>query len=339
MTAQTASPRPSTVSLLPNRTATSRHAVLGLDLTALGVATDLARYSDDLPVEKADLARIASYTRAAHGNGVSFVTLGETFRLRSDRAVRRDDWLDPVTAARRIAPHGTAGIIPGVRAGADLDLVDSELAQASRAQGAWAGLHLSADDAAALTAARRPARRGPRPSVVVTVAGEDDVEIAGRCADLVRIRERDPEWARELRYAVRAAARAAGREGAVQVLADVHTVVSTDRQTAAERAALVADIAGDEVIWDGALTAYGTVEDVADVIEGWLGAGAADGFVVLPGSLPADLAALVRGVVPELRARGVLPELPAAPQPVPGRRTVDPATAPAAARRRAVAVA
>lgn len=315
-----------TVSLLPSRTSDSARATIGLDLTGLGVSTSATGLSADLPVEKCDLARLASYTRAAHHSGVAFVALGEDFRLRSDRAVRRDDWLDPVVAARRISPHaGAAGLVPAVPVGrADLGVVAGELAQVSRENGTWTGLQIggaSGDSLArslsgvtrSLTSAR--AQRSPRPRVVVSVSAEQDVVLAGEHADVVRIREQDLGWARELRYAVRAAARAAGREDDVRVLVDLHTVVSNDRASATARAGLIADIDGESAPWAGALQAYGTVGDVVEVVETWLRAGAADGFVVLPGSLPADVAALLKGVVPELQSRGLVEERSVASRP------------------------
>ena len=176
--------------------------------------------------------------------------------------------------------------------------------------------------------------------MVVPVDAESEIEVAAGYADVVRIREQDLEWARELRYAVRGAARAAGRPD-VRVLVDLHTVISADRAAAEERAGLVADIAGPDASWAGALEAVGTVDDVVATIERWLSAGAADGFVILPGSVPADVAALLRGVVPELRARGLIGEADVAARPT-VRRTATRPTA-AGARRvhtpRAVATA
>ncbi|WP_127131451.1 hypothetical protein [Georgenia sp. SYP-B2076] len=333
------------VSRLPSRSSgpSSAQATLGLDLTGLGVNPSSDGFSADLPVEKANLAKLASYTRAAHDGGLSFVSIGEQFRLRSDRALRTDAWLDPVVAARRISPHaGAAGLVATVPIqGADLGLVAGELAQVTRAGGTWAGLelagHAGSADALANTlagvsrsfpSARAGSQRAPRPQVVVPVGTESEIELAGEFADVVRIREHDLEWARELRYAVRASARAAGRQD-VRVLVDLHTVVSADRQAAEERAALVADIAGENAPWTGALSAVGTACDVADVIQTWVRAGAADGFVVLPGSLPADVVALLRGVVPELRARGLVSEQ-AVGNRAPVRRPQDPGQARAA---------
>ena len=327
------------ISRLPSRStgSSSAQATLGLELTGLGVGPSCDGLTADLPVEKANLARLASYTRAAHDAGVSFVSIGEQFRLRSDRAVRRDAWLDPVVAARRISPHaGAAGLVASVPAdGTDFTLVAGELAQVTRTGGTWTGLELTggpdSTDALADTLAgvsrsfsssRAGAQRAPRPRVVVPVSGEADVELAGSFADVVRIREHDLEWARELRYAVRAAARSAGRQD-VRVLVDLHTVISADREAAEERAALVADIAGEHAPWAGALSAVGTVGDVADLIQSWQQAGAADGFVVLPGSLPADVVALLRGLLPELRSRGLVSEQAVANRPT-ARRPQDP---------------
>lgn len=282
----------------------SRHAWLGLDLSGLGVAEDLLGVSEDLPVEKADLARLASYTRAAHGAGVDLVTLGSDFRLRSDRAVR-DGRLDSVTAARRIAPHASAGLVAEVTGTGAVATAEAELAQAHPSSGTWHALHLNLTEAARLASSGRPDRRRPR--IVVSVSAPSEAAGAGAFADIVRIRHSDLEQARELRLAIRAAARAAGREGAVTVLADLHLVVASERGAAIERAGLVAEIAGGAVTpWDGALSAHGTPDDVADLIEHWLDEGAADGFVVIPGSVPADVAGLIRAVVPELQVRGVV---------------------------------
>ncbi|WP_193312952.1 hypothetical protein [Georgenia subflava] len=328
-------------------------ATLGLDLTGLGVCPDATGLSTDLPVEKANLAKLASYTRAAHDGGVSFVSLGEGFRLRSDRAVRRDDWLDPVVAARRISPHaGAAGLVPTVPAEcADISLVAGELAQIPRTGGTWTGLQLAASDSAGADAvarsldgisrsfgrARAATGRASAPRVVLPVGSERDIELAGSYADVVRVREDDLGWARELRFAVRAAARAAGRD--VRVLVDLHTVVSADRASAEERAGLVADIAGPTAPWAGALRAVGTTTDVADLIQSWLTAGAADGFVIVPGSVPADIAALLRGIVPELRARGLVEEKAVASRPTAVRPEVETASASSARRLAAVPVA
>ena len=53
-------------------------------------------------------------------------------------------------------------------------------------------------------------------------------------------------------------------------------------------------------------TLVGTARDVADALEAWHAAGAADGFALMFPILPGDLARFVDGVVPELRRRGLV---------------------------------
>ena len=55
----------------------------------------------------------------------------------------------------------------------------------------------------------------------------------------------------------------------------------------------------------GHRTFAGTPEQVADTIEEWSGAGAADGFNVMPAALPAGLETFVDHVIPILRQRGL----------------------------------
>jgi hypothetical protein len=49
----------------------------------------------------------------------------------------------------------------------------------------------------------------------------------------------------------------------------------------------------------------GTPEQIADDIERWFNAGAADGFNLMPDTLPGGLQDFVDGVVPILRRRGI----------------------------------
>lgn len=55
----------------------------------------------------------------------------------------------------------------------------------------------------------------------------------------------------------------------------------------------------------GHKTVIGTGRDVADLMEEWFEAGAADGFNIMPPILPHGLEAFVRHVLPELRRRGL----------------------------------
>lgn len=116
---------------------------------------------------------------------------------------------------------------------------------------------------------------------------------------MVRMRVQDPHVARGLRYGIRAAAHEAGRD--LPVVADLG-LLSQRIHKYHERALLVEAIYGTE-LFAGIPKVVGTVYDVADAIERWVGLGAADGVVVLPASLPTDLGSLIRGVLPLLSGR------------------------------------
>ncbi len=306
---------------LPTRTTetVSTSATVALDLSGLGAPAHDRDFAAGLPAEQANLVRLAAYARAAHKGGVSFVTLSEEFRLRADATPRANAWLDPVVAARRISPSaGGTGLVPSVQLGRADAAVAAELAQFNRKSGSWAGLQVArgAGDTGVTPLPQlgdlleelvrtAEARSSQRPAVVLPLAEEAELPAAAELADVVRLREGDLAWARELRYAVRSAARAAGR-GPVRVLVDLRTVIAADYESARARADLLTDLAGGEVGWAGALEAVGTVGDVVATIEKWLEAGAADGFVVLPGSIPADVTRLLRGVIPALQSRGLV---------------------------------
>ncbi|QDB78881.1 hypothetical protein FE251_05465 [Georgenia wutianyii] len=305
---------------LPTRTTetTSTTATIALDLSGLGAPAHDRGAAAGLPAEQANLVRLASYARAAHKGGVSFVTLGEDFRLRADASPRANAWLDPVIAARRISPSaGGTGLVPSVQLGRADAAVAAELAQFNRKSGSWAGLQVSRGRDERVSALPQlgdlledlirtaEARSSQRPTVVLPLEQEAELPAVAELADVVRLREADLGWARELRFAVRSAARAAGRPP-VRVLVDLRTVIAADYESARARADLLSDIAGGTGSWEGALEAVGTVGDVVTTIEKWLEAGAADGFVVLPGSIPADVTRLIRGIIPALQARGLV---------------------------------
>jgi len=56
---------------------------------------------------------------------------------------------------------------------------------------------------------------------------------------------------------------------------------------------------------DAGVVLIGTAAMIADMMEAWFEAGAADGFIVHPQRLPDDAEAFVAGVVPELQRRGL----------------------------------
>ncbi len=55
----------------------------------------------------------------------------------------------------------------------------------------------------------------------------------------------------------------------------------------------------------GKITVLGGPSDIADIVQEWMEAGAADGSMVTFNQLPGDMAAFVELVVPELQRRGL----------------------------------
>jgi alkanesulfonate monooxygenase SsuD/methylene tetrahydromethanopterin reductase-like flavin-dependent oxidoreductase (luciferase family) len=126
--------------------------------------------------------------------------------------------------------------------------------------------------------------RPPQGHVVVAVDATSPaaLEVAGRWADVAFVTATSADGAASHAATVRDAATRAGRAPAdVIVLSVIDATLGQDA---------------------------GAVADLAAVMEEWFRAGAVDGFLVRPAVLPVDLAALVDGVVPRLRAAGVFRE-------------------------------
>lgn len=144
-----------------------------------------------------------------------------------------------------------------------------------------------------------------RPPVVVRVDSPESLALAGRHADVVRLRATDRDEAVARRTEVLDAVVAAGRDATqVRVLVDVAVILGPDAASAEARLDLLRGL--DGTAWDeGSLTHVGTAQAFATLVGDWLRAGAADGFTVRPAAVHTDLVGLVDGVVPLLRQSGV----------------------------------
>ncbi|WP_456825114.1 LLM class flavin-dependent oxidoreductase [Cellulomonas sp. P5_E12] len=148
------------------------------------------------------------------------------------------------------------------------------------------------------TAAGRPPQG--RPPVVVRADSAAALDLAGRHADVVRVRATGPDDAARARLRVLAAVAAAGRDPRdVRVLVDVHLVAGPDRASAVARHEMLAELEGVDT---GTLSFVGTTAGFAELVSTWVDDEIADGFVVRPASVHTDLPALVDGIVPLLRA-------------------------------------
>ena len=152
--------------------------------------------------------------------------------------------------------------------------------------------------------------RPPQGQPVVAALAHRDVafRLVGRSADLGFVTPRDAADAADILATVRAEQDAAGRGGeTVHVLGDVVVFLDESAAAAADRkerldGMLSRHRSGSEYVSD-ARVFVGTPAQLADLALEWRAAGLS-GLRLRPGSLPVDLDAITRGLVPELQRRG-----------------------------------
>ena len=144
-----------------------------------------------------------------------------------------------------------------------------------------------------------------RPPLVVRVRSEASAAVAGRTADVARVVARDTAHAVRLRRLVRDAALSAGRDPeSVRVLVEVYVVLAAERDGARARLELVEALEGATPS-GGALVVADTPGELATLLADWAAVGAADGFLLRPSSLNADLDAIAGQLVPALQSAGL----------------------------------
>jgi len=318
---------------------------LGVDLSATTARPAVWRTYDSRPAREFDREAASRLARVAAHGALDLVLLGPEFRLGTSRDTTLGGVLDPAVGACRIAREvpgigAVAHLDPGriepehvAQALAAVDehtggragwqVTDAPLAEVRAVLRAWDAISSAPEPAEGeqyvtrdgVRFAVRAARPGARPvqsrlPVVVALpgAGGDDgaLELAGHVADVVRVRARTLEEAAVARERVRLAVAEAGREpDAVRVLVDLFAVVGPDQASAQARLDLLRRLE-DEEVDEGSLVVAGSPVALAVTIQDWVDAGAADGFVVRPASLPSDLEAFVAAVVPVLQGSGYL---------------------------------
>jgi alkanesulfonate monooxygenase SsuD/methylene tetrahydromethanopterin reductase-like flavin-dependent oxidoreductase (luciferase family) len=146
--------------------------------------------------------------------------------------------------------------------------------------------------------------RPPQGQLLVTALAHAALpyRFAAGGADLVYVTPRDEEQARSIVAEVREAEAVAARTDPLRIFADLLVFLDTSAEAAAERKARLDDLDGAELSSDAAVFT-GTPEDLADLLLSWQRAGL-DGYRLRPGTLPHDLEAISRGVVPVLQERG-----------------------------------
>jgi alkanesulfonate monooxygenase SsuD/methylene tetrahydromethanopterin reductase-like flavin-dependent oxidoreductase (luciferase family) len=148
--------------------------------------------------------------------------------------------------------------------------------------------------------------RPPQGQPVVAALAHRDVafRLVGRSADLGFVTPRDAADAADILATVRAEQDAAGRGGeTVHVLGDVVVFLDESAAAAADRKERLDGLLGREYVSD-ARVFVGTPAQLADLALEWRAA-SLSGLRLRPGTLPVDLNAITRGLVPELQRRGV----------------------------------
>ncbi|PWF27715.1 hypothetical protein [Ancrocorticia populi] len=294
-----------TVQLPTNETYSTERAtdaVIGVDLTLLGAVCSEAFTSlgIDLPVERASLPKLASCIGAACTGGLDFVSLSKDFQARSDRTT----CMDAVRTVSRIMDVGAVGFSAEIPP--EAEHVDEAVSLLAEQKDGWGCVEIDIASSSDLEQIAKYAKSAHDAGVQVTarvacdLLSELDIDLLASWADMVRLLTDDPHEARGARFALRSAAHQQGRE--LRVLVEVGIVISGNQQAANERAILIEAMNGSPA-FAGKASVVGTVYDVADLVESWIGLGAADGVVFLPASVPTDLASVIRGVLPLLRAR------------------------------------
>ncbi|GAA4253658.1 LLM class flavin-dependent oxidoreductase [Dactylosporangium darangshiense] len=147
--------------------------------------------------------------------------------------------------------------------------------------------------------------RPPQGQPVVSVLAHATVpyRLAARQADVVFVTPHDEAGARQILDEVRAEVAAAGRDGELQVFADLVVFLDPGAGEAAARKERLDALDGAPLFSDARILA-GTAETLADQIEQLHRLGY-DGVRLRPGALPHDLTAIADLLVPQLQRRGL----------------------------------
>jgi alkanesulfonate monooxygenase SsuD/methylene tetrahydromethanopterin reductase-like flavin-dependent oxidoreductase (luciferase family) len=147
--------------------------------------------------------------------------------------------------------------------------------------------------------------RPPQGQPLVTALAHAPVvyRFGARSADVVYVTPRHVSDIRAVTEEILAEKDAAGRAGeTVHVFGDLVVFLDQTSAGARERRSRLDEVAGEEYTSD-ALIFEGTAADLADLLAQWQQAGLS-GFRLRPGTIPHDLEAITRGLVPELQHRG-----------------------------------
>ncbi|MFB7588773.1 LLM class flavin-dependent oxidoreductase [Streptomyces sp. NPDC056169] len=145
-----------------------------------------------------------------------------------------------------------------------------------------------------------------QPLVVSLAHASTPFEFAALSSDVVHVTPHDRADTVAILAQVDEAVRRTGRDVTqrpLRTFADLVVLLDDEPGAAARRKARLDEVAGAELASDAEIFT-GTPGELADLLLDWRSAGL-DGFRLRPGTLPHDLTAITRGLVPELQRRGV----------------------------------
>ncbi|MEU0763857.1 LLM class flavin-dependent oxidoreductase [Streptomyces microflavus] len=145
-----------------------------------------------------------------------------------------------------------------------------------------------------------------QPLVVSLAHATTPYEFAALSSDVVAITPHDRAGTAAILTQVAEAVERTGRnvsDRPLRTFADLIVFLDDEPGAAARRKARLDEVAGAELASDAEIFT-GTPAELADLLLDWRSTGL-DGFRLRPGTLPHDLTAITRGLVPELQRRGV----------------------------------
>ncbi|MFJ5735634.1 LLM class flavin-dependent oxidoreductase [Streptomyces microflavus] len=145
-----------------------------------------------------------------------------------------------------------------------------------------------------------------QPLVVSLAHATTPYEFAALSSDVVAITPHDRAGTAAILTQVAEAVERTGRDVSdrpLRTFADLIVFLDDEPGAAARRKARLDEVAGSELASDAEIFT-GTPAELADLLLDWRSSGL-DGFRLRPGTLPHDLTAITRGLVPELQRRGV----------------------------------
>ncbi len=280
---------------------------IGFDLTMLGAQPIEVpgEYGPEAMTAALNYPRFVAAVQAALHGEVDFVYLDHGFHVKEERNTPASQ-LDGVKVANKLAEvvdqGGLCVEFPLAPQAGGLEAVANFLPNFAGPKMISVDIKSDTDFSAVANYAKKVRAANCRLMLLVNEAKlvEDHASILAELGDIILLRLKDKETTRRLRFLLYAQAEKLGRK--VEVYIALGVVISATLQAAKERAMLISELTR-EPVFPHLPSVIGTVYDIADEVESWVTYGAIDGIIFAPASMPADLASILRGVLPLMQER------------------------------------